>query len=96
MTFDSHAAYAARRISSKLNGSTKQFGWLQARDLNLGEFDIAFLAGGSSPGHGAQHPGMAQQVLSPGDAAGTEDRQGRDGAETRRLPVLDVAQGMEL
>ncbi len=26
---------------------------------------------------------MAQQVLSPGDAAGTEDRQGRDGAETR-------------
>lgn len=30
MTFDSHAAYAARRISSKLNGGTKQFGWLQA------------------------------------------------------------------
>ena len=25
-----------------------------------GEFDIAFPAGGSSPGHGAQHPGMAQ------------------------------------
>ena len=24
------------------------------------------------------------------------ERQGRDGAETRRLPVLDVAQGMEL
>ena len=30
MTFNSQAAYAARRISSKLNGSTKQFGWLQA------------------------------------------------------------------
>jgi hypothetical protein len=25
-----HAGYAASRISSKLNGSTKQFGWLQA------------------------------------------------------------------
>src|SRR4029077_18814097 len=36
-----------------------------------GEFDIAFLAGGSSPGHRAQPAGMAQQVLSPGDAAGT-------------------------
>jgi len=25
-----HAGYAPSRISSKLNGSTKQFGWLQA------------------------------------------------------------------
>jgi hypothetical protein len=25
----SHVAYAASRISSKLKGSTKQFGWLQ-------------------------------------------------------------------
>jgi hypothetical protein len=29
-------------------------------------------------------------------AAGTEDRQGSDGAETRRSPVLDMAQGMGL
>jgi hypothetical protein len=35
MTFNSHAAYAARRISSKLNGSTKQFGWLQAPAIKL-------------------------------------------------------------
>jgi hypothetical protein len=28
MTF--HPGYAATRISSNLNGSTKQFGWLQA------------------------------------------------------------------
>jgi len=47
-------------------------------------------------GHGAQHPGMAQQVFPPGDAAGTEDRQGRHSAETRRSSVLDVAQGMGL
>ena len=80
-------------------GAVGRFQWQSetARTYHqAGEFDIALLAGGSSPGHGAQHPGMAQQVLSPSDAAGTEDRQGRDGAETRRLPVLDVAQGMEL
>jgi hypothetical protein len=28
-----HAGYAASRISSKLKGSTKQFGWLQAPDF---------------------------------------------------------------
>ena len=61
-----------------------------------GEFDLAFLAGGSGAGHGAQPAGVAQQVLSPGDATRTEDRQGRDGAETRRSSVLDVAQGMGL
>ncbi len=30
------AGYAASRISSKLKGSTKQFGWLQAPATNLG------------------------------------------------------------
>jgi hypothetical protein len=61
-----------------------------------GEFDIAFLAGGSGAGDRAQCAGMAQSVRSPGAAAGTEDRQGCDGAETGGSPVLDVAPGMEL
>ncbi len=39
---------------------------------------------------------MAQQVFPPGDAAGTEDRQGSHGPETGHSPVLDVAQGMGL
>jgi hypothetical protein len=30
-----HPGYAATRISSNLNGSTKQFGWLQAHATNL-------------------------------------------------------------
>jgi hypothetical protein len=30
-----HAGYAAGRISSKLNGKTKQFGWLQAPATKL-------------------------------------------------------------
>src|SRR5215471_19126454 len=39
---------------------------------------------------------MAQQVLSPGHAAGTEDRQDSDGKETCGPLVLDVAPGMGL
>ena len=39
---------------------------------------------------------MAQQVFSPGDAAGAEDRQGRDGPQTRGSDVLDDAERMEL
>src|SRR5262249_28518576 len=46
-----------------------------------GEFDVALLAGGSSPGYGAQPSGMAQPVLPSDDAAGAEDRQGRHGTE---------------
>jgi hypothetical protein len=30
-----HAGYAASRISSRLKGSTKQFGWLQAPATNF-------------------------------------------------------------
>ena len=60
------------------------------------EFDVALLAGGSGAGHGAQSSGMAQPVLSPDDAARTEDRQGRHGAETGGSSVLDDAPGMGL
>ena len=55
------------------------------------QFDVALPAGGSGAGDGAQPSGMAQQVFSPGDAAGTEDRQGRHGPPTRGSPVLDDA-----
>ena len=41
-------------------------------------------------------PGVAQQVSSPDDAAGTENRQGRDGAPASGSFVLDDAQGMGL
>jgi hypothetical protein len=39
---------------------------------------------------------MAQPILSPDDAAGTEDRQGRHGASAGRLFVLDDAPVMGL
>ena len=60
------------------------------------QFDLALPAGGGGAGHGAQSSGMAQPVLSPDDAAGTEDRQGRHGAATGCLSVLDDAPGMGL
>ena len=43
-----------------------------------------------------QPSGMAEQVFPPGDAAGAEDRQGRDGTKTGGSPLLDDAQGMGL
>ena len=39
---------------------------------------------------------MAQPILSPDDAAGTEDRQGRHGASAGSLSVLDDAPRMGL
>ena len=39
---------------------------------------------------------MAQPILPSGDATGTEDRQGGDGAKTGGSFVLDAAQGMGL
>ena len=57
---------------------------------------VAFPAGRSGASDRAQRSGMAQQVLPPGNAARTEDRQSCHGAETSGAPVLDVAQGMEL
>src|SRR3954469_19013272 len=56
----------------------------------------AVSAGGSGAGHDAQSTGVAQQVLSPGHAAWTEDCESSDGAETGGAPVLDVAPGLRL
>ena len=40
--------------------------------------------------------GVATEVFTPGHAAGSPDRQGSHGAQTRCQFVLEVAQGMEL
>ena len=60
------------------------------------KLDVAFLAGGSGPSHGAQHPRMAQQVFPPSAATRQENRQGRHGAQISRSSVLDVAQAVGL
>jgi hypothetical protein len=46
-----------------------------------GQRAVALPAGESRAGDGAQRSAMAQPVFSPGHAARTEDRQGRDGEE---------------
>src|ERR1700692_4252730 len=61
-----------------------------------GEFDVALLDGGSSPGHSSQPTGMAQQVFPLDDAPGPEDRQGCHGAAAGYSFVLDVARGVGL
>ena len=61
-----------------------------------GEFNVAFLVGGSGAGDGAQCAGVAQQVSPPDDAARKKDRQGGDGAQAGGSAVLDDAQGMGL
>jgi hypothetical protein len=61
-----------------------------------GQFDASLPAGGSGAGDGAQLAGVAQSVLSPGDATRTEDCQSRDGSQAGGSSVLDVAKGMGL
>ena len=56
----------------------------------------AVSAGGSGAGHGAQSAGVAQQVLPPRHATGTQDREGSDGAKAGGASVLDVASGPRL
>ncbi len=51
---------------------------------------------GSTQVTSAQSSGMAQPILSPDDAPGTQDRQGRDGAAAGSFFVLDAAPGMGL
>src|SRR5450755_1168835 len=57
---------------------------------------VAVPAGGSGPGHGAQSSAVAQQVLPPGPAPRTEDREGSDGPKAGGASVLDVASGLGL
>jgi transposase len=55
-------------------GSAPAGAYLETRELSA-----TFPIGGSRASHGAQQPGMAQQVFPLGDAARTEDRQGSHG-----------------
>jgi hypothetical protein len=43
-----------------------------------------------------QHPGMAEQVCPPDDAARTQDREGGDGVQIGHCSLLDVAQGLDV
>ena len=61
-----------------------------------GQLHVALLVGGSGPSYSPQHPGMAQPIFPSEDAAGTENRQGSDGAKTGGSFVLDDAQAMGL
>jgi len=61
-----------------------------------GEWNPAFLAGGSGAGHGTERSGVAEPMFPSGHATRTEDRQGRHGTQTRGSSVLDVAQAMGL
>src|SRR4030095_3037858 len=56
----------------------------------------ALLVSGSGASYGTHDSAMAQYVLPPGDAPGTEDRQSSAGTETGGSSVLDDAPGMEL
>src|SRR5208283_627241 len=61
-----------------------------------GQLDVALLVGGGGAGHGTQSSGMAPPILSPDDAAGAKDCQGRHGPATGCLSLLDDAPGMGL
>ena len=60
------------------------------------KFDVALSAGRVGAGYSAQSSRMAQPILSPDDAAGTQDRQGCHGAAAGDLSVLGAAPGMGL
>jgi len=61
-----------------------------------GELAVAFPVGGSGPSHGTESFGVAQPVLPPRDAPGTENGEGSDGSPTGDSLVLDVASGTRL
>src|SRR6266852_3012128 len=94
-------AVSVWQADRKLSG-TGAVGGVERRAATAGTYHetrqlaVALLTGGSGASHGAQRPGMAQQVFPPGDATGTEDRQGSHGPQTSRSSVLDVAQEMGL
>ena len=61
-----------------------------------GQCAAPVFAGGSSAGHSAQPPRMAQHILPPRHATRTEDREGSDGSKVGGASVLDVASGIGL
>jgi len=80
-------------------GVSGRFQWKSATagtHHQAGEFDVAFSAGGSGPGHGTRPAGMARQVYALDDAASAQNGEGCDGAATSGSVVLDGASGMGL
>src|SRR6266478_2202673 len=79
-----------RQADRELSG-TGAAGGLERESATAGPYhqtrqlSVALLAGGSGPGDGAQRSRMAEQVPPSDDATGPEDRQDRDGPQTRRF-----------
>jgi hypothetical protein len=96
MRIDFTAANRCELRGTGTSGRVKRESATARTYYQAGEFDVAFFAGGSGAGHGAQRAGMAEPVFPSGDAAGTEDRQGCYGTPVGSSPVLDVAQAMGL
>jgi hypothetical protein len=86
------ASYLGLVPEEESSGNRRRLGHISEQR----QLAVVFLTGGSGASHGAQRPGMAQQVFPPGDAARTKDRQSSHGPEASGSFVLDVAQGMGL
>ncbi len=93
--------FSLRQTNRQLCGSGS-VGRVQRRSAPAGTHQQArqraasLSAGGSGAGHGAQPTPVAQQVLPPGHAPRTEDREGSDGPKAGGASVLDVASGTGL
>jgi hypothetical protein len=74
------------------SGNRRRLGHITKQGSSM----LRFFAGRSGAGHSAQPATVAQQISPPEDAPRTENRQGRDGAETSRSFVLDAAPAMGL
>src|SRR5271169_2103717 len=94
-------AFSVRQAGGELSGAGAA-GRLERKSATAGpyhqagEFDIAFFAGGSGAGDGAQPAGVAQQVSPSDDATRPQDCQGRNGPQAGGPSVLDDAPGMGL
>src|SRR5215831_13704097 len=80
-----HAALWLRQTGGQLSGvgavrKIQRESAAPGTHHQTGEFDRAFLVGGSVASHGAQSARVAQQVSPPGDAARTKDRQSCHGS----------------
>src|SRR6516165_911167 len=94
-------AVPARQADRQLSGAGSLRG-LQCRSPAAGTYQQArersatFLAGGGRAGRRPLRPRVATSLPAPGDASAPRDRQGGDGTQAGRRPLLDVAQGMGL
>ena len=85
----------------QLRGDDSQRGlqWWQAAagaHQQARQLVVALLAGGGSPGRGAEQCGLAASVYAPGDASAQEHCQGGDGTQVGSPLVLDVAKRLRV